>query len=228
MAIEKLHGWSVVVNVFHGVTHPVALSVRTAVDEICPTLNRMVSEMGDTSSLGIDLVCRVMCELQQDYFRHPGTVVENVAAPNAVAVPTFARVRDAALTFRAESLCALPRAWYSLVSAPSSDRHGQSQPARPIRDDAKVTPADNPNADTSHVQRFADSDFKTISAMIQAADPTPVLPEHNGKDVCLTWALKGRCTTGCKREDSHVRYSRSVNKEISDLLTHCEVANPQA
>ena len=64
--------------------------------------------------------------------------------------------------------------------------------------------------------------------MIQAADPTPVLPKHNDKDVCLTWAPKGRCTTGCKRKESHVRHSRSVNKEISDLLTHCGAANPQA
>ena len=52
------------IDIFHGITYFVVMSVRTVVGEICLTLNRMVSEMGDTKFSGIDLACRVMFELQ--------------------------------------------------------------------------------------------------------------------------------------------------------------------
>ena len=36
VAVEKLNGWSVVIDIFHGVTHPIAVSVRNAVFTIWP------------------------------------------------------------------------------------------------------------------------------------------------------------------------------------------------
>ena len=50
---------------------------------------------------------------------------------------------------------------------------------------------------------------------------------YNGKDVCLTWALKGSCSSTCKRKQAHERYTQAVNNKIHELLTTCGVANPQ-
>jgi hypothetical protein len=36
MVVEKLKGWSVMVDVFHGVNHPIAVSIRNAVQELGP------------------------------------------------------------------------------------------------------------------------------------------------------------------------------------------------
>ena len=49
---EKLQGWSVVVDVFHGNTHPVSVSIRAAVKEIHPCLNRLAIQMGDDEGGG--------------------------------------------------------------------------------------------------------------------------------------------------------------------------------
>ena len=68
VACEKLQGWSVVVDVFHGSTHPVSPSIRRAVKEIHPCLNRLAKQMGDDQGGGMDLVTRVMFDMQQDYF----------------------------------------------------------------------------------------------------------------------------------------------------------------
>ena len=38
-AAEKLHGWSVVIDIFHGVNQPIANSIRKVVIEIAPSLS---------------------------------------------------------------------------------------------------------------------------------------------------------------------------------------------
>ena len=41
---------------------------------------------------------------------------------------------------------------------------------------------------------------------------------YNGKDVCLTWALKGSCTSKCKGSGAHFTYPATVNKKFHALL----------
>ena len=36
------------------------------------------------------------------------------------------------------------------------------------------------------------------------------IPKHNGNPVCLSWALKGVCSSGCKRKHQHVCYGRTT------------------
>ena len=75
------------------------------------------------------------------------------------------------------------------------------------------------------MERFRDCPHNSISAMLEGHDVN--VPKHNGEAVCLTWALKGRCSASCKRKAQHVRYSRSVNQAIHSLMDSCGVANSQ-
>ena len=60
IAVEKLLGWSVVVDVFHGHGEPIAVSIREAVRDIAPYLNRLVHQSAVTETVGMEQVCRVM------------------------------------------------------------------------------------------------------------------------------------------------------------------------
>ena len=226
IAGEKLYGWSIVVDVFHGVNHPVAQSVRDSVSEIVPQLHRLTSSMSDTPSLGMDLACRVMYGLQQEYFFYLRRLAETATAtpPPVITVPDFGVVRRAVATFTAESLSPLPRPWCSLVDAPKTQVENAT-PRSSVRDVVGAVAAVNPHADSRLVQRFRDSDFATISAMLKDSDAEP--PTIGGKPVCLTWALKGTCTTSCKRKDVHIRYSRPIVQKLHELLDKCGVPNPQ-
>jgi hypothetical protein len=55
MAVEKFNGWSVVVDVFQGVNHPITVSIRNAVQELGPRLQRLAATMGDDVQLGLEL-----------------------------------------------------------------------------------------------------------------------------------------------------------------------------
>ena len=70
VAVEKLYGWSVVVDVFLGVGHTVSINLRQAVLLVGPLLQRLASQMGDNSGAGMELICRVMFDMQQDFFMY--------------------------------------------------------------------------------------------------------------------------------------------------------------
>ena len=55
----------------------------------------------------------------------------------------------------------------------------------------------------------------------------PTIPQHNGKPVCLTWALKGVCSTSCKRKSNHVVYPPGVVNKLHVLMDTCGVAQSQ-
>jgi hypothetical protein len=40
IATEKLYAWSVIVDVFHGTNHPIAVAIRQAISDVCPTIQR--------------------------------------------------------------------------------------------------------------------------------------------------------------------------------------------
>ena len=73
--------------------------------------------------------------------------------------------------------------------------------------------------------RFRNSEFESISAMMDGRDVA--IPKHAGKEVCLTWALKGECSSGCRRGEQHVPYSRSTNQKLGQFLTECGVPATQ-
>jgi hypothetical protein len=55
VAAEKLYAWSVVVDVFHGVNHPVVTAVRDAVMRLAPQLQRTATSKADTPGAGMHL-----------------------------------------------------------------------------------------------------------------------------------------------------------------------------
>ena len=225
VATEKLYGWSVVIDVYHGINHPIAVSVRRAVGEICPLLFRLVTSMAEDLKTGMDMVCRVMYELQQDYFgylRDVGLAVN----PLTVPVPAFTNVREHTRSFRVSSLSDLPISWYSMATAPTNPRfNSRARAATNPRETVVTVPTVNAHADQRLLERFRACPFSSISSMIEGH--TVDVPKHSGDPVCLTWALKGQCSNSCKRKHQHVRYPRGVNQKLNELLDACGVVNSQ-
>jgi hypothetical protein len=225
VAAEKLYAWSVVVDVFHGTTHPIAMSIRQAVHDICPCLQRISFLMADEPGAGMELVCRIMFELQQEYFFWVNKACTEPVAP---AVPTFAHIVKAASTYRAAILAPMPVLWYSMLSCPRSTPSAREAVAPAVTPAAARTAGStmvsNPHADARIKQRFKDTGFNTITDLI--AGRSIAYPQVAGKPLCAAWILKGHCTTACKRAAQHVRPNAAVNKAAHDFLNECGVPNP--
>lgn len=225
IAVEKLSGWSVVVDVFHGVDHPISVSIRAAVIAMGPLLQRMDAELADSPGAGMELICRVMYDMQQDYFSY----IAKVASGFPATVPTFATVIELVTTHRAQSLSPLPGHWNDLLGSPKGARPATSSlPAAATdtqRGGTSNAAAVNPHTDRRLTSRFKDSGHPNITAMV--GNLQLEYPKQGGKPVCMAWALKGNCSTNCKRATQHVRYNLETVKALHKFLDDCGVANPQ-
>ena len=73
-----------------------------------------------------------------------------------------------------------------------------------------VVPAHNAHADVALVKRFRESTLNTVQAMLAAGQVKDEdIPKHAGKPVCLTWELKGACSSSCRRHENHRRSANS-------------------
>ncbi|MGL4809114.1 MAG: hypothetical protein ACRC4O_10265, partial [Giesbergeria sp.] len=245
VAAEKLYGWSIVLDVFHGVHHPIAVAVRSAVTSLGPSLLRLEMTMSDSRS-GMDVICRVMFDMQQDYM----SWVRSTSNGVTTAIPDFQRLINLVDTHRASCLASLPSGWYMVPGAPV--RAGDSLPAggppaaggpAPAgggsgaggsggsggaggsNGSGRGAPVVNAAVDPVLKRRYDASGHTSIGSLLGGRAVT--VPKRGGKDICLTWALRGSCNSGCKRADNHVRYSVTINRAIGTILNECGVPDPQ-
>ena len=57
---DKLSGFSVAVDVFQGINHPIATSVRNFTLAVCPMVHHCGEMMGDTPTKGIEFLIRCL------------------------------------------------------------------------------------------------------------------------------------------------------------------------
>ena len=205
---DKLSGFSVAVDVFHGINHPIATNVRNFVLAVCPMVHRCAEMMGDTPAKGIEFLIRCLYEVQQDYSYY----VNQLAAGNqAVAVPDFTKITRAIETQRDGDISSLPANYQLLIKAPASNDSNKKQArgnnsgsnstsGNNSSDRAGLQVVHNAHADSGLRTRFANSGAATISALMNGHEVE--IPKHAGNEVCLTWAIKGQCTRACHHSRS--------------------------
>ncbi|MGL5814328.1 MAG: hypothetical protein ACRCYW_13515 [Aeromonas sp.] len=198
------------------------------------------------ANLGMDVVCRVMFNMQQDYMSWVRSTSNGVTA----AVPDFQRLINLVDTHRASCLAALPSSWYMVPGAPvpagaappaggppagggpaqagggsGGGDSGGSGGAGGSNGSGRGAPVVNAAVDPVLKRRYDASGHTSIGSLLGGRSVT--VPKRGGKDICLTWALRGSCNSGCKRADNHVRYSVTINRAIGTILNECGVPNPQ-
>jgi hypothetical protein len=223
IAAEKLYGWSIFLDLYHGSNQPIALHFRNFVIAVGPALHRVHDQHLENPALGMDLVCRVMFEAQQEYFMWANAVA--ISAPGAAAavpLPGLARLTNAVLTYRSNSLSPLPGSWYSMMGSPSGNKRAVEERVTSPRAQAGAAPTFNAHADTRLMRRFEGSSFPSITALMEGHDAE--IPKLGDKEICLVWALKGKCSRTCKRKGMHKSYPRAVVTQIHTLLDTCGVA----
>jgi len=225
VAAEKCYGWSILIDLFHGSNHAVATCVRNFVNRAGPSFHRVASLHLDNPKLGMDLVCRVLFDAQQEYFTwaNAAALAPDVPSANAIGLPNFASLTNKLDTHRVESLSALPAIWYAKFGTPKGARSNANDGESPTRNQSGTAAVHNAHTDARLKRRFEQSNFSSITAMIEAGGDDVDIPKVENKPVCLVWALKGTCTRNCKRKDQHVRYERSVINGIHSLMDSCGV-----
>jgi hypothetical protein len=172
-------GWSILVDCFHGHATQIAINIRAAVRALLPYINPLVYQVSALHSVGMESLCRVMYELQQDYF----------AYLHQVAIDAFQDVVNQVATGRVARLLALPHGWYaSFEGRPETGtRRGSGTGGGGsgggggggLRERSGTTPCINPKPDAALMTRFRDCGHASINSMI--GDHVVECPKHAGK-----------------------------------------------
>ena len=113
-----------------------------------------------------------------------------------------------------------------MIDGPSKPTPERSPKAKTnVRQQSGSEPQFNADADRLLMRRFRDSEYSSITAMMDGKDVA--VPKHGSDEDSLIWALNGQCSSACKRNAAHKKYSSDTNRKISKLLDDCGVPNPQ-
>jgi hypothetical protein len=223
-ATEKLYGWSILIDVFHGDKTAIAKNVREAVLQLAPRMHAVHSSEG-ANAVGMDLCNRVLYDAEQTYFEWAEQTALCSDLATLPAAPTFGPLIS---SVRHHVLSPLPLSWYTIVDNPApgapssrSTTSSAGDSSSPRQQSGSV-PVFNAHADRDMLTGFRESGHPTIKAMMEGKNAT--IPKHQNKPACLIWALKGECSSNCKRKDMHTRYFSTVNKAIHSMLDKCDVA----
>jgi hypothetical protein len=224
IAEQKLYAWVVIMRLFHGEAAPIVVNSQSMVAVVGPQMHAIVAQCGGSTRKGIELMCRVLYEVQQDYYMWLGQTANarNPAELAAIPTPTYSGLINAVLSQRVESLGGLP-GWI-LGKLPPEDAPNVSLRGLRVRErEEDIRYGENPDADRRVKRRFADSSFNSISDMLANGGSDVKIPKYGGKEICMSWAVKGACGKGCKRAKQHQPYSRSITNQLMELMDKCGV-----
>ena len=220
-AVDKLVGFSILVDVYFGTDQAISRNLRDFVTSAVAPMTRMQYSVGRDSIILQDYSCRILFEVQQEmfYWIKRVTSAANAAAVAAINAPTFERIQQAILTHRLNSLATTPVAW---------DSHKIQRKATPTSTAPKKAPASSntvemySRADNGLLKRFQASGHSKISDITKGHEDQ--IPKHGNSDVCLNWALKGKCSSKCARSQAHRDYPKTIVNQLHKFLDLCGVA----
>ena len=94
-------------HVFHGATTGVANCVCAFVIPVVPHLHAVHHTLSNSPGQGLDMVCRVLFEAQQEHFHWVNQTADSLAAVDPV---DFSKILGLVQTTCVQSLCHLPSA----------------------------------------------------------------------------------------------------------------------
>ena len=219
-AVDKLIGFSVLVDVYFGPHQAISVNLRDFVSSTVAPINRMPHSVGRDAIALQDFSCRILFEVQQEVFYWIKRMISapTAAAAAAIVPPAFERIQQAILTHRLDSLSTLPVAWKPYLL---------QRKAAPPEPSPKKAPSANTvevysRADPELLKRFQKSGHSKISDITKGHEDQ--IPKHGDNDVCLNWALKGKCSSKCARSKAHRDYPKAVNTKLHKFLDLCGVA----
>ena len=166
-AAQKLCAWSVAIDIFHGVNHPVAVAIRGFVVNISSAIQAMALRNKDNPAYMMDLVARVMFDAQQEYFLYGMSVGRGQGG----AVPDFSCLTNLVTTHRTDSLSGIPSPWYYKFSVLNGERERgngchtatENSPAGSARSQSGSAVVVNSHVDANLKNHFVNSGHATIS-----------------------------------------------------------------
>jgi hypothetical protein len=229
--VEKLYGYSILLDTFLGMGHELATNLREQCRRLGPSLMALASYHGSPST-ALRMGIRILFQVQQMVFRWLRLRRDN-PAPMAIAGPDFESLVSDVGSFLLSGVPELPSSWNRFIT--QENNAGPPEPdTRRLRGGAGTgeQTVHNGRLDPGIRARWARTGFERTSQMtanFQAdsnhaswKDATPKFSD--GTSACLNWGIKGKCFSQCPRKDAHKQMGVAMITQLNTLMDRCQVA----
>ena len=236
--VDKLRAYKIQCQVILGANNRFVVALDQGITTILPQIYQLESTYQHNPKQAIMYGLRVIMWVQQSTFLYLRKVrdQEPVAPPARlpdVPLPDYEELADKlSMGMHNLALPTIPEAWMELIKSQLPEYFTQ-EPER-IRGGGPGDSAGkqgsgggkvvviNSKQDQSLKKRWVDSGHETIKELLSKGN-NPDIPKYGQTPVCLSWCLKGKCTSDCPRANAHKHYGDALVKQIHEVLTVCQV-----
>ena len=229
--LDKLDGFTVILDVYFGQGHTYATATREGRQVLAPHILALETAYSHNPRMGMMLALRILMWVQQATFLWLRK--KRVMATGDPTLPDYEGLVDALRMGTHDlHLPRIPEPWMTAVKeqlpelfaeAPRIRGGGGADTRTPRAASSSATKVVNATADPGLKKRYAASGMGRVADLISKIRDEP-LPQYNGSEACLSWALKGECTDNCKRKAAHKRYGQDLVQAIHEYMDKAGVA----
>ena len=236
--VDKLNGFSVILDCYFGAHHTLAYSVRQGAALLGPSILALMGYYPSPVE-ALRMATRVLFQVQQMSFRWLRVRRALQDTSRAVPAPDFLGLAQDVSSFLTGGVPQLPHAWEALVTDAIGDQRpgaaricgggggGATTPSSKGR--GRNRAISNGAQDDEVKQRWINTGYERTSQMTRnwrgTGDHREHIPKHdNGNPACLNWECKGTCSTLCARHTEHVPTGAAMTRKIHDFMDKCGVA----
>ena len=232
--VEKLYGFSLILDAYFGRTHILAQAVRNTAVRLGPIIQGLT---GYCDSPGSALVMgdRVLFAIQQYVFRWLRKR-RDTADGTAVPAPDFDALVADVEAYLLEGIPQLPGSWKRLIRESNDTPYEREGLTPRIRGGGGDGPAGgssatarNPNVSMTLKNRWTASGHRTMSEMTAnytgSGSWSDAVPKFaDGAPACLKYHLTGYCSENCRRKSGHKQAGPRMIQDLGGFMGQCGVA----
>jgi hypothetical protein len=216
-AMEKLIGWSVLLDCVIGANHTVAVATHNFAMVAGASITQYCNGAVELS-VAMPIIIAFLFEAQQKLFYWINRAMGATTAASRPTIPNYDDILQAFTmrTFRG----AYPDNWTRHIT-PAVQQKAAAGATGTTKTPSK--PANNNQPDAVLQKRYTDSGSPGLTAMMGGAGSEIIkrVPKAGNDAVCLAWTLQGKCRTGCERKANHRQLGTAVTTALHKFLDGC-------
>jgi hypothetical protein len=216
-AMEKLMGWSILLDCVIGANHTVAIATHNFVMVAGAAVMQYCNGAVELS-VAMTKIISLLFAAQQKLFYW---INRALGATTAAARPRIPDYDELLQQFTMSTFVGTyPETWKRHF-APAKQQKAATGATGTAKPPSK--PADNGQPDAVLQKRYRDSGSPALTAMMGGAGSELIkrVPKAGNDAVCLAWTLQGKCRTGCERKSNHRQLSAAVTTALHKFLDEC-------
>jgi hypothetical protein len=216
--MEKLIGWSILVDCVLGARHPCVIATHNFAMKTGPLLQQFSNGVKPIKE-AMKIILGTLLVAQQEFcywLTNAKTATTVTARP---LLPVYGELIKE-LEMGTYKIGEMPETWAWFMTTPK-----EAKPSLSASKPKTTNGGDNLKPNLVLQKRYKDSGSPALGAMM--GPNVDKIPKAGTHKMCLSWALQGKCCPNCPHKLNHREIGAEATSGLHDFLNHCSLSAPR-